>query len=324
MIIPQNTNEIQVEITQFLQDMPVILVDNKSSLYFLVKELNEELEAFLKYGKTEGCKYLEFQVFSKEREKELTDSCKQAGLIIKHHHHQMEFMKKVFTITYPQISSPGGGMAVSLIPWFMFPDRPYPIFVYLYANWYYLNTGQTSLAKSAKVTGELFGIDSLNKSTVCRSLKAFSHFLDLSQADRPLFDKEFKPGSDKDLIERIPEILRRCPSIESLKEEYQDKIKSLPEPINNRDNKDKLAYALNGIPKEYLEVTKETGQTVSSKKCRDMRVRPPRTRKKRKKPVQRSSESVDPQKIIDIRTGFIETCKRIVLNTAATYHQFLL
>jgi hypothetical protein len=231
-MIPQKTDEVHEKIEKTMQDMPVIYAGNRTCLYYLVRELSKELAAFLSTGLTSAS---ELRVFSGEREKALTRLWADAGLTLEYHRQQMEYMHHQVIIVYPQISSPATSISVSLILWFMLPNRPYPVFVYLYAIWHYHNTGQESQQRSAKAASKLFGISSLNKSTVCRSIKAMRDFLGLSQIDRPLSGGYPETTSDEEMIGRILEVLRGCPSIELLEEVYRGKVRRLPGPVNSKD-----------------------------------------------------------------------------------------
>jgi hypothetical protein len=186
--------------------------------------------------------------------------------------------------------------------------------------WHYYTTGQKSQQNSAAAAGKLFGISHLHKSTVCRSIKAMEHFLNLSQVDSPLSVEDAQTITDGEMFERIPEILSTCPTIELLKEIFQNRIWHLPEPINHK-TKSTCAYVLCDIPQGYTKVLKE--KRLINKRPRDTRVRPTRPRKK-SKCVQHEIKFVEPKQIEHIRIGFIAISKQIVMDAATTYHRFLL
>ena len=50
--------------------IPLALVDGASSLYFLISDINEDLENFILTGKAESTEY---HVFTEERERELIE-----------------------------------------------------------------------------------------------------------------------------------------------------------------------------------------------------------------------------------------------------------
>jgi hypothetical protein len=317
MRIPQNISNAQEVIANFIYDIPVVFIDSKSCLYFLIKELSKELAAFLSTGITEAS---ELRVFSEEQEQALTRLWTDAGFVIKYRRQQMEYMHHQVIIVCPQVTDPATGMSITMAPWFLVPGRPFPVFVYLYMIWHYHTTGQKSQQNSAAAAGKLFGISHLHKSTVCRSIKAMEHFLNLSPIDRPLSGEDTQTVTDEGMIDRIPEIFTNCPSIELLEEVFQNKVWRLPEPVNHKATTT-CTYALSGVPGEYAKVVK--GKRLISKRSRDTRVRPTRPRKKAKR-VQREIKFVEPKQIEHIRIGFIAISKRIIFDAAITYHRFLL
>lgn len=195
----------------------------------------------------------------------------------------------------------------------------YPIFTYIYAIWYYQTTGKKSLSQSAAAAGKLFGIDTMNKSTVSRNIKAMEHFIEISQIDRLLPTDEPEAPSDEEVIERIPEILGSGASVESLERRYGQRIKRLPEPIRHTGTEQDI---LSAIPGELSQVVKD-GEPAK-KKTRDVRKRPGRPRGKGSRRAQRQPDFVDIAQIEKTRRAFIEICRSMVVNAAAVYHRFLI
>jgi hypothetical protein len=296
--------------------VPLILSDGASCLYLLIKDVSKELEDFILTGKTQTA---EFHVLSAEQERTVMDRWKQMGLTVTYHRQRIEYMYREVTITYLCVGNPATGMKISLIPWFMLPRRPYPIFAYIYAIWYYQTTGKKSLSQSAATAGKLFGIDTLNKSTVSRNIKAMEHFNEISQIDKPLSTDGPETPSDKEVIECIPEILGSDTSVESLERRYGQRIKRLPEPIQHTGAAQDV---LSAIPGEFSQVIKNS--EPPKKKTRDVRKRPGRPRSKGSQRVQRQPDFVGAAQIEKKRRRFIEICRSMVLNATAVYHRFLI
>ena len=294
----------------------MILVSGASCVYILVKNINEELERFIETGKTQAT---ELNVFSKEQEQTLIRHFSKEGKIITYHSQQIEYMyHQGITIKYLQICDPVTNMKISLIPWFLIPGRPYPIFTYIYAILHYYNTGKKSLKQSALATGILFGIEKFNKSTVSRSIKAFEKLIDITGIDRPLAINEEELPFNEDVIGCITEIFTNCLSIESLEEMYGEMVRHLPTPVNYRQT---INHVLSGVPDEYSKVINE--KVSDEKKPKDVRIRPTRQRSNNKQPVQRHPNTVDTEQIKNTRKAFISICKHLVLDMAVTYHRFL-
>ena len=300
--------------------LPSIYIDKASCLYVLIKDVNKELSDFILTGKTEK---REFHVFSREREQSMVSDWAQLGFDVKYHSQLIDYMGIGVTIKYLKIRNPVTGVCISLIPWFLVPGRHHPIFVYVYAVWYYHITGKKSLAEAAMATGELFKIEKLNKSTVSRSIKSMEHFIDVSQIHSHLLfaspSDMWAGGAGEEMVERVTEILADRPSIESLKEVYRTTIKQLPPPINPRVT---IKQVLGVIPEEHCEIIKR-GNPVRTK-SRDGSKRPPRPRNANPRRVQRTLKFIDWAQREKIRREFIEICHHLVLDAAATYHLFLI
>jgi len=317
MMIPQNTNEKQDILNNIFRDVPIVLADEGLHLYFLVKDLSEELEAFIFSGKKDRAEY---QVFSEEDMREMAGYWEGLGLTVTYHSQRMEYMNNEIEIIYPRICDPETGMMISLIPWVMLPGRPYPIFLYLFAIWHYYSSEKKSMRLSAEAAGKLFGISSLNKSTISRNIKAMDRLFTIFQIDRPLSTESREAPSIKDIIRDIPKMLKECPSIEKLKEMYGDRAGQLPEQVNKTGN---IPLALSGIPHEYAKVIKDNGEPIRSNP-HDSRKRPARPRKQGKRATKRRSSFVESKEIEEIRKAFITKCRDIIIDAAVRYHQLLL
>jgi len=315
-IITQKTNEKQDVLENIFRDIPIVLAADGLHLYYLIKNPSEELEKFILTGNKDRN---EFQALSKKDMQEIVRCCKELGLTITYHKQNMEYMRKKIEIIYPRVNNTETVMKVSLIPWFMFPGRPYPVFAYVYGIWHYYSNGKKSLRLSADAAGKMFGIESLNKSTISRSIKAMEDIFAIFQIDRPLSTEEREVSSIEDIIGDISKILKECPSFETLKKIYGDKAALLPERVNNTEN---IPIALSGIPHECSKVIKDSDHTRIHP--RDKRKRPARPRKKEIQSVQRSLCYVESQEIEQKRKDFIAYCRSMIMDAAITYHHFLL
>jgi hypothetical protein len=230
------------------------------------------------------------------------------------------------TVKYLKVHNPDTGVDISLIPWFMLPGRRHPVFVYAYAIWYYHINGKKSLKETAIVTGKLFKIKSLNKSTVSRNIKCMENFIDVTSIDRSLAVTEqdelvgqaTAAESNSAQIKRVSEILADCPSTEALVKACDITVKKLPDPINPKAT---VNTVLCEIPDAHSNVIKRG--VSAGRKFHDLRKRPPRPRNIGTKRMQRSPEFIDHHHREAIRKEFIVICKHLVLDAAVTYHRFL-
>jgi hypothetical protein len=228
-------------------------------------------------------------------------------------------MDKRVYIKYLAVSNSQTKVQISLVPWFILPGRPFPIFAYVYAVWHYDSSEQKSMQQSAEATEELFGIDGFSKSTISRTIKVMEQLISNFQMDSPLPTTEPEILSAAPAIGCISELLKNCQSIESLKNALWAKSACLPPTIRNSNN---ISYALSLIPNELSMVIKDSG--ASPEKARDGRKRKPRQRVRKTEPVKRCLDFVEFRKREEIRRTFIALCKAYVLNAAVLFHHFLI
>ena len=315
-MIPQDIIEMQESIAKVFCGIPAALFSDRNCIYILIKDISEELENFIFTGMTEA---VMFETLSREDMEAMAECCKQHGLALAYRSQRMEYMHRKVTVTYPQISNNATGMKVLLIPWFTLSDRPYPVFTYIYAIWHYNNGGKKSQRLSAAAAGKVFGINTFNKSTVCRNIKALEGLFENVRIDRPMPDETAKPPSNTDVIGHIPKILQVCTSIELLKEMLGDNIVQLPDCVNRTKT---VKYTPSAIPQEYSKVIIEA--MPAGNRRRDTRKRPARPRKRPANAVQRNLRFTDSAKIEHIRKAFIVICRCIAMDSATAYHKLLL
>ena len=283
---------------------PSIFVDAQSSLYILVSNVNKRLNDFIITGKTESHV---FHVLPEDQEHSMIQQWNQLGFNVTYHNQQFEYMGITASISYPKIKNPDSDVSVSLLPWFMLMRRRYLIFVYAYAFWHYQDTRKKSLKESAKAAGKLFKAQSLNKSTVYRSINSMADLIDISRMGQcPEHCGENAKGHAQesciDIAELTSQILTNCPSMESLKKTYGGMIKQLVGPVSPNVQK-------GSVPKYFTDehfaiITKQGA--AANKKPKDTRRRPPRRRGKSSKHAQRPAlRFIDFSQCERIRKEFI-------------------
>ena len=321
--IQQNSDAWNRIIEKVLK-LPSMYIGRGSCLYVLVTEINAELDGFICTGRTENS---EFQVLPEDDEQEVVNAWAGSGYDVRYHRHPLEYMGKSVTVNCLKVRNCETDVSITLIPWFVVPGRPFPIITYIYAIWHYHYHGKKSLNESAKASGKLFNIESFHKSTVSRSIRAMENIIDISQMDRALAVSEHDAKSgiaqpDKpcgDILERASEILANCPSVEALKKTYHDEMGPLPERVNAKAG---IESVLGGIPPKHGQILIHPERVTRA--SRDTRERPARSRKKKHGPVQHQFGFVDPACREKIRIAFIDVCRHLVLDAAATYHRFLI
>jgi hypothetical protein len=323
--IVQCGNDFGNTLNENILRQPFVMGNGESGLYYLVSEVSEELEYFIRTGKRpekDRGTNREYHVFPQEQEALMVNRWTELGMAVTYSRQQVELACRI-TITYMKVQNPETNLSISLIPWVVVAGRPYPIFVYVYAIGYYQRAEKKSLEEAALAVRKLFGISDFHKSTVSRSLSAMEGFVDASRLDQPLVaDDMKKPGDEtmchnyETIIVHVSEILTAYPSNESLKRDIGEKIKHLPGPIRRAGG---ISYALSGIPDEQFEII--IHGEPDKRRPPDRRVRPQRPRNK--KPVQRALEFVAYPQREDKRRAFVAICRQMVLDAAIRHHRFL-
>ena len=314
IVLPKNenwNNEIEKN-----KSLPIIFVGGASEVYLLISEISKKLEKYINTGMTTAD---ELHVLEDGQEQAMSRRWEEMGFVVTYHSQRFCYMHRSVAVIYPQISKPGTDIKISLLPWFMLPDRPYPVFAYIYAVWHYHSTEKKSQKETAAAVGKLFGISSFNKSTVSRSIKFMESIIELAGIDKPLGIDMPKLPPDSELFEHVPKILNGFTAIEEIKEEYGEMVKRLPAPINGGSP---VQRALSGIPAEYSKII--TQEPVSVKRrFTDMRKRPPRPRNKENEQGQKPIVFVNDVEIRRTRNAFIGISRCLVLNSAVVYHTYL-
>jgi len=311
-MIPQNDSYVQESFAEIFRYAPVVLKTDDGNLYFLIGDIDPELERFIYTGQR---KKLEYQTLPAAEMEALANKCSQADLTLTYRSHHMIYMHGTATITYPQISCAATGMKIALIPWFVIPDRPFPAFVYAFAAWHYRTTGRSSQQATADATGRLFGIESFSKSTVSRNISVMEDIFGIA-IEGSLTPETQDAPSFPELADLILRLLLECCTDEVLDELYGERVRRMP------DRKANAEATMDAIPHEYSKVLKPK-PPAAKRARRDDRVRPARPRKNRKKPERQRPESVGSAQIDKIRNGFIAIIERIVMYVATAHRRLL-
>jgi len=310
-MIAQEQVNIQDTLEKVLRNIPVVLFHDTKT-YILVKDLSNGLEEFIRTGKTGGG---EIGVFSDKQEKELTASWCESGYEYAFHYQTLEFMNKRISVKYPVVKKQKSETSVSLIPWCMLPGRPYPVFVYAYANWHYSMTGQKSMILSTNAAGKVFGVASFNKSTLCRLRKDKSISGMLTGYTETAAEQTAPYNGDISVY--VSELLEHSAQIKKIYMQSGD-----PD-AQPKSGAEFTIDALSSVPDKLSKVI------IDSPPARyiihDKRKRPPRSRNNgQTKRVQRQIVYVDPVQMGYIRNEFLALCKAAVMDAAVKYHRFLI
>ena len=98
----------------------------------------------------------------------------EAGYLRRERIYKVKSQYKEFTVICPEFRyAATNAESVVIIPEFLVPKRPYPIYVYLYAIDLYSENPNMGQRNAAKATRERFCLESFAHTTLGRALKAF-------------------------------------------------------------------------------------------------------------------------------------------------------
>ncbi|MBS3947892.1 MAG: hypothetical protein KGZ57_06275 [Dethiobacter sp.] len=97
-----------------------------------------------------------------------------AGYQERERSYKIKYQHKEYTVICPEFrDDKKGGEPIVIIPEFLVPGRPYPIYVYLYAIDLYSSAPEKGQRMAAEETRKYFGLTSFAHTTLGRALKAF-------------------------------------------------------------------------------------------------------------------------------------------------------
>lgn len=108
----------------------------------------------------------EVRVFSAE---ELQEFTRQGAVIKKNKQYRLVLHYRQFTIECPVLLMNDGSYQM-IWPSFKLPNRPYPVFVYLFAVAWYLSSGESQRATAERVM-RFFGLETFSHTTIGRFLQ---------------------------------------------------------------------------------------------------------------------------------------------------------
>ena len=116
----------------------------------------------------ENCKYNICMAHDTEVEKQYLD----AGYQVYERRYKLKSQHKDYTIVCPEFRKVGAPPVV-LIPEFLVPGRPYPVYIYVYAICLYTDMPEKGQRWAAEATRKRFGLTSFAHTTLGRALKSF-------------------------------------------------------------------------------------------------------------------------------------------------------
>ena len=147
-------------------------------------------------GQLENCEDKTFRVEAVSLEEKYLN----AGYQRYERSYQLKFQHIEYTILCPEFrSDEEDSLPIVVIPEFLIPRRPYPVYVYLYAIDLYSANPEKGQRWAADTTRKYFGLESFAHTTLGRALKAF--VCSLQTAERVVEDLDTGPTLKEEKIE---------------------------------------------------------------------------------------------------------------------------
>jgi len=145
----------------------------------------------------------------------LTDQQEQAyldeGLAVREHDYKLQCGEASIEVRCPEIAEMGStdGAKYLILPEFLLPGRPYPIYVYVYAIETYCTNPGMSQREAATRTRERFGLETFSHTTLGRAMK---------KLERQIEEYESAPPIEGTRNEAASEASREFPSVGQTKD----------------------------------------------------------------------------------------------------------
>jgi hypothetical protein len=145
-------------------------------------------------SRLENCEDKTYRVEDIQLEKEYLD----AGYKRSERRYKLNDQYKEFTVICPEFRNAAKcAEPIVLIPEFLVPGRPYPVYVYMYAIDLYSGAPEKGQRWAAEETRKYFGLTSFAHTTLGRALKAFICIIDREAMEPYGGDTEMSEGGKK-------------------------------------------------------------------------------------------------------------------------------
>jgi len=356
-MIAQNNNDIQAVMKKVFAEIPIALGASGGAIYILMKDLPKETTKFIQGEEFVG---IELPVLPEEYEKLVVAAWRSRGFKSTYCRQSMEYMNRDAIIRYLHVINPESGVNVFLLPWFMLPRKKYPVQVYAYAAWHNaIADGPAGVIETAEAVKRLFGLETFDPSTVCRSKAQISSIFQIQgENNAALSNQEPKIASTKTIINWVTETLEKQPTTETIKcddgieaaviekqpkpgtaeggvqtSEAQSCAPQVKDSGNNEGNgeiaprvrAERRAGEDSVIMRVLGNIPWKLGKVTKPKPRvkHERRERAPRERGERLRAEHKEIDFIETDELERIRNEFTMNCKNIVLNAAIIYHKLL-
>jgi len=134
---------------------------------------------------------------------EQKEKATEVGQMINERTYKLQCGSVVFEVSIPEICNEERADAASylIVPEFLIPGRPYPIYVYLYAIVLYSSNAKMGQREAAERTRKLFGLTTFSHTTLGRAIRKLERMI--KKFEKELQDNEARNGNlENDCLEK--------------------------------------------------------------------------------------------------------------------------
>lgn len=117
---------------------------------------------------------------------EAEESAQEPQADVQYYHFKLQCGRREYYIHCPLVKGENGNIAL-VVPSFMLPNRPYPVYVYIYAILLYCENLEMGQREVARKTKEYFDMETFDHSTLCRAMKAIERLRDEASKNTTVF-----------------------------------------------------------------------------------------------------------------------------------------
>jgi hypothetical protein len=168
----------------------------------------------------ENCEEKIYRVQDTLLEKEYLD----AGYQRHERSYQLKYLHKEYVVLCPEFRNDTNGTEpIVLIPEFLLPGRPYPVYVYMYAIDLYSGAPEKGQRWAAEETRKQFGLESFAHTTLGRALKSFICIIGGDATASDEVDTQTLEGSKKN---NFPTVQSTAPLRKQATRFFQGRLKA--------------------------------------------------------------------------------------------------
>ena len=189
---------------------------------------------------------------------------KKGSYIIRNHEYKITFNGADYVIICPEIwkKSAPGEEHIIIVPDYLIPGRPYPIYIYLYAMELYSNNKHMGQRAAAEATRVYFGLKTFAHTTLGRAMKSlWSMITETEDKKEP---EQITDTGKETIAANDAEPVKRFPTVQDT-HEIRKQIKKF---IGRKLNKKEREAFIEACHNKVKETVKKTGRLILMNKAK--------------------------------------------------------